>query len=345
MRAMIMTEQGRQLELVERVRPRASGHGLVVRVEACGVCRTDLHVWDGELEHPRLPIILGHQIVGVVEEMGEHVSRFRVGERIGIPWLGKTCGVCRFCQSGRENLCDEAEFTGYQIDGGFAEFAEADSRYAFSIPSAYQPAEAAPLLCAGLIGYRSLKMTGPAKSVGLYGFGAAGHIVAQIALYQGRKVLAFTRPGDERGQAFACSLGVTWAGGSDQRPPFPMDAAIIFAPEGALVPVALASVDKGGVVVCAGIHMSDVPAFPYSLLWQERRLVSVANLTRQDGEEFFELAPKIPIAARVTQYELENTQQALDDLRAGRIDGAAVVRPPRSESRQHVADEVVTGAA
>jgi propanol-preferring alcohol dehydrogenase len=327
MRAMVLTRPGRELELREVERPAVSATGLVVRVEACGVCRTDLHVVDGELPDPELPIVPGHQVVGVVEEVGDQVTRFAVGDRVGIPWLGTTCGSCRFCRADRENLCERARFTGYQIDGGFADYAAADAGYIFPIPDAYGAAQAAPLLCAGLIGYRSLTMAGDGERLGLYGFGAAAHLVAQIARHQGRTVYAFTRPGDDAGQAFARSLGATWAGGSDESPPEPLDAAIIFAPVGALVPAALRAVDRGGTVVCAGIYMSDIPSFPYSILWQERTVKSVANLTRRDGEEFFALAPEIPITTHVTEYPLTEAQRALDDLRAGRFEGAAVVVP------------------
>lgn len=306
-------------------RPRPGDGAVRIRVEACGVCRTDLHVVDGDLTDPALPLICGHQIVGAIDAIGAGVEGLAVGDRVGVPWLGRTCGRCRFCTDGRENLCDDPGFTGYQIDGGFAEYAVADHRYVFPIPTSYAPVHAAPLLCAGLIGYRSLRMCGDAGRLGLYGFGSAAHIVAQIAAHQGREVYAFTRPGDRRTQRFALGLGATWAGGSDETPPRPLDAAIIFAPVGALVPAALAALDKGGVVVCAGIHMSEIPAFAYALLWQERSIRSVANLTRADGEALFALTTEVAIETEVTTYPLEKTQRALDDLRAGRFSGSAVI--------------------
>ena len=325
MRAAVLIEPGSPLEIRDVERPSITPRSVLLRVEACGVCRTDLHIVDGELTEPALPLVCGHQIVGVIEELGDKVSGLSVGQRVGVPWLGRTCGVCRFCASGRENLCDAPGFTGYQIDGGFAEYAAADHRFVFPIPGGYDPTHAAPLLCAGLIGYRSLRMTGDAEHLGIYGFGAAAHIVAQIARHQGRQVYAFTRPGDRATQAFARRLGACWAGGSDERPPRSLDAAILFAPVGALVPAALAVLDKGGVVVCGGIHMSDIPSFPYALLWQERAVRSVANLTRADGQELFALAREMTIETAVTAYPLEGAQQALDDLRAGRFDGAAVI--------------------
>jgi propanol-preferring alcohol dehydrogenase len=289
------------------------------------VCRTDLHVVDGELPDPKLPLIPGHQIVGTVEKLGDLVDRFAVGDRVGVPWLGHTDGTCRYCLTGRENLCDDARFTGYQIDGGYAEYAAADHRFCFPIPEGYPDLHAAPLLCAGLIGYRALRMAGDAERLGLYGFGASAHMIAQVAAHQGRKVFAFTSPGNEVGQRFALGLGAAWAGGSDQGPPEELDAAIIFAPVGALVPVALRAVAKGGVVVCAGIHMSDIPSFPYEILWGERSLRSVANLTRRDGEEFLALAPRVPVRTEVVPFPLEEANEALDALRAGRIRGAAVL--------------------
>jgi propanol-preferring alcohol dehydrogenase len=295
---------------------------VLIRVHACGVCRTDLHVVDGELADPKLPLVVGHQIVGTVEGGGE---RFPAGARVGVPWLGWTDGTCRYCRSGRENLCDGARFTGYQLDGGYAERVVADERFCFPIPEGYEDLHAAPLLCAGLIGYRSLRMTGDAERLGLYGFGASAHIVAQVAKHQGRKLFAFTRAGDEQGQAFARSLGADWAGSSDDTPPEPLDAAIIFAPVGALVPSALAATARGGIVVCAGIHMSDVPSFPYELLWGERSIHSVANLTRRDGEEFLELAPRVPVRTVIKSYRLEHANEALDDLRGGRFEGSAVL--------------------
>lgn len=325
MRAMVLTEPCRPLELRELPIPEPGPGQVQLRVRACGVCRTDLHVFDGELPEPKLPLVLGHQIVGVVTKLGEGVERFAVGDRVGVPWLGWTCGHCRYCQSGRENLCDEARFTGYQLDGGYAEYAVADARYCFPIPAGYPDLQAAPLLCAGLIGYRAWRLAGEAERLGLYGFGASAHIIAQVACYRGQRVYAFTRPGDTEGQRFARELGAVWAGGSDQLPPEPLDAAIIFAPAGALVPQALRAVAKGGVVVCAGIHMSDIPSFPYEILWGERVLRSVANLTRQDGEEFLALAPRVPVQTTVQAYLLEQANQALEDLRAGRIHGAAVL--------------------
>jgi propanol-preferring alcohol dehydrogenase len=307
---------------------RQPGPGEVrVRVAACGVCRTDLHVVDGELSVPKVPIIPGHQIVGRIEAVGEGVPAERVGERVGIPWLGHTCGVCSYCRSGRENLCDRPEFTGYTRDGGFATAAVADARYALPLGEAGSDESLAPLLCAGLIGWRSLVMAGDGKTLGLYGLGAAGHIIAQVARWQGRAVYAFTRPGDAATQAFAKSLGATWAGGSDEAPPVQLDAAILFATEGKLVPLALRAVRKGGRVVCAGIHMSDIPSFPYADLWEERQLLSVANLTREDGVEFLRRVPEMGVVTRTTRYPLEQANQALADLRAGRFEGAAVLVP------------------
>lgn len=294
-------------------------------VRACGVCRTDLHIVDGELPNPKLPLILGHQIVGEVVQKGSGAERYQIGQRVGVPWLGWTCGECRFCQSGRENLCDRARFTGYTLDGGYAEYAVADERYCFSIPDGYPDEQAAPLLCAGLIGYRALRLAAGARRLGFYGFGAAAHILTQVAVWQGRAVYAFTRPGDVEGQAFARSLGAVWAGGSDELPPERLEAALIFAPVGALVTQALRAVEKGGVVVCAGIHMSDIPSFPYALLWEERVVRSVANLTRQDGEEFLQLAPQVPVRTQVQLYPLSEANQALEDLRTGRVRGAAVL--------------------
>jgi propanol-preferring alcohol dehydrogenase len=325
MRAMVLTEPGRPLELRELPTPEPGPGQLQLRVRACGVCRTDLHVFDGELPEPKLPLVLGHQVVGVVTKLGEGVERFALGDRVGVPWLGWTCGSCCYCQSGRENLCDEARFTGYQLDGGYAEYAVADARYCFPIPAGYPDLQAAPLLCAGLIGYRAWRLAGEAERLGLYGFGASAHIVAQAARYRGQRVYAFTRPGDTEGQRFARELGAVWAGSSDQFPPEPLDAAIIFAPAGVLVPQALRAVAKGGVVVCAGIHMSDIPSFPYEILWGERVLRSVANLTRQDGEEFLALAPRVPVRTTIHPYPLEEANRALEDLRAGRVHGAAVL--------------------
>jgi propanol-preferring alcohol dehydrogenase len=325
MRAMILDEPGLPLRSAELHVPEPGPGGVLVRVGACAVCRTDLHVVDGELDEPKLPLIPGHQIVGTVEAVGEGVERFAPGERVGVPWLGWTDGVCRFCLGGRENLCDSARFTGYDLDGGYAEYAVADGRFCFPIPEGYPDLQAAPLLCAGLIGYRSLRMTGDARRLGLYGFGAAAHIVCQVAVHQGREIFAFTSPKDEEAQRFARELGAAWAGPSDEPPPEELDATIIFAPVGALVPAALRSVAKGGVVVCAGIHMSDIPSFPYDLLWGERQVRSVANLTRRDGEEFLALAPRVPVHTEVVPFALEGANEALNRLRAGEIGGAAVL--------------------
>jgi len=298
---------------------------LLIDVHACGVCRTDLHVVDGDLAEPKRPVIPGHEIVGTVAALGRSVSGFRVGDRVGVPWLGHTCGHCRYCVQQRENLCDAPGFTGYTIDGGYAERTVADSRYCFHLPDRYGDVDAAPLLCAGLIGYRTLAMAGDAPRIGLYGFGAAAHLVAQIARHQGRTVYAFTSPGDVAAQQFARRLGAAWAGGSDERAPDPLDAALLFAPVGALVPVALRAVVKGGVVVCGGIHMSDIPSFPYALLWEERRIASVANLTRDDGVAFMEIAGRYPLAIETTRYPLADANRALVDLRSGRLTGAAVL--------------------
>ena len=305
--------------------PTPGSGQVLLRVHACAVCRTDLHVVDAELTEPKLPLVPGHEIIGTVAALGPGVDRFDVGDRVGVPWLGWTCGICAFCRSGRENLCAEARFTGYQIDGGYADYTVADARFCFAMPDGYSDVEAAPLLCAGLIGYRALMMAGEASRLGLYGFGAAAHIIAQVARWQGRAVFAFTSPGDAEAQRFARELGAAWAGGSDEAPPETLDAAIIFAPVGALVPAALRAVERGGTVVCAGIHMSAIPSFPYDILWGERVLRSVANLTRRDGEEFLALAPKIPVRTRPVPYRLEDANQALDDLRAGRLTGAAVL--------------------
>src|ERR1700704_851864 len=314
MRAMIFSGAGRPLRAAELAKPDPGPAQVRLQVQACAVCRTDLHIVDGELPEPKLPLVLGHQIVGLVSGVGKAASRFSAGERVGVPWLGWTDGTCRFCLSGRENLCDRARFTGYQIDGGFAEETVADERYCLRLPESFSDLQVAPLLCAGLIGYRSLKMTGDAERLGLYGFGASAHIVAQVARWQARRVFAFTRSGDEEGQRFARSLGAEWAGSSTERPPDQLDAAIIFAPVGALVPAALAAVAKGGVVVCAGIHMSDIPSFPYELLWGERVLRSVANLTRADGEQFLALAPRVPVRTEVQSFPLERANEALETL-------------------------------
>ncbi len=325
MHAMVLDRPGRPLTWRECARPEPGPGQVLIRVRACGVCRTDLHVVDGELPEPKLPLIPGHEIIGEVIEGGTGVDAIETGARVGVPWLGHTCGRCRFCRGGRENLCDKARFTGYQIDGGYAELALADARYVFPIHGEYSDAEAAPLLCAGLIGYRSLVMAGEAERLGLYGFGAAAHIVIPVAPHQGRRVFAFTRRGDTEAQSFARALGAEWAGASDEAPPEELDAAILYAPVGALVPSALAAVRKGGTVVAAGIHMSDIPTFPYRLLWGERTLKSVANLTRRDGEEFLALAPKVPVRTEVVPFPLEQANEALDRLRAGRIRGAAVL--------------------
>ena len=327
MRAMVLTAARSDLQPCDLPRRDPGPDQILIRIGACGVCRTDLHVADGELLHPKLPLILGHEIVGRIVAAGPRVTRFRTGERVGVPWLGWTCGDCPPCRAGHENLCDRARFTGYTLDGGYAEYAVADQRYCFGIPEPYSDAEAAPLLCAGLIGYRALRFAGDARRLGLYGFGAAAHIVAQVARHQGRRVFAFTKPGDTAGQAFACSLGAEWAGGSADMSPEPLDAALIFAPVGALVPVALRAVAKGGIVVCAGIHMSDIPAFPYADLWQERTIRSVANLTRQDAEEFLALAPRVPVRTHTRVYPLSQANEALSDLRGGQLEGAAVLTP------------------
>jgi propanol-preferring alcohol dehydrogenase len=326
---MVLDAPGHALRLVQREPPSPGPGQVLLAVHACGVCRTDLHLVDGELPDPRLPVIPGHEIVGVIAACGTGVDERRIGERVGVPWLGGACGHCGYCGTGRENLCAEARFTGYQIDGGYAEYAVADARFCFALPERYADIEAAPLLCAGLIGYRAYRFAGEASRVGIYGFGAAAHLIAQVAVAQGRKVFAFTRPGDRDGQSFARGLGAAWAGGSDEMPPEPLDAALIFAPVGALVPVALAAVVRGGTVICAGIHMSDIPAFPYRLLWGERSVRSVANLTRRDAGEFLTLAATIPLAVHAQRYALDDANAALADLRAGRISGAAVLTTER----------------
>ncbi len=327
MRAMLLRATRTSLVPAEWPVPEPGPGEIRVRVAACGVCRTDLHVADGELPDPKLPLVLGHEVVGRVEAVGEGVSRFRPGERVGIPWLGWTDGTCAYCTSGRENLCERARFTGYQRDGGYAEAAVADARYVFPVPEAYGDAEAAPLLCAGLIGYRAWSPVRGAARLGLYGFGASAHIVAQLARHAGQRLFAFTRDGDTQGQSFARALGAEWAGGSGTTPPVPLDAAILFAPVGALVPIALRAVAPGGTVICAGIHMSDIPSFPYALLWGERTVRSIANLTRRDGDEFLALAPRVPVQAEVVPYPLARANDALADLRGGRIQGAAVLIP------------------
>ncbi|MGA7954783.1 MAG: zinc-dependent alcohol dehydrogenase family protein [Gloeobacterales cyanobacterium] len=325
MRAMVLEAPNQPLRAMEIPIPSPSPTQVLIHIHTCGVCRTDLHVVDGELTEPKLPLIPGHQIVGTVVAMGERVERFTVGERVGVPWLGSTCHQCRYCQSRRENLCDQAQFTGYQLDGGYAEYTVAEEPFCFTIPADYPDLQAAPLLCAGLIGYRAFKMTADAERLGFYGFGAAAHILIQVARYQGRQVFAFTRPGDREGQQFARDMGAVWTGDSDGPPPEALDAAIIFAPAGELVPKALHAVAKGGTVVCAGIHMSDIPSFPYEILWGERVLRSVANLTRQDGEEFLTLAPQIPIQTTVEPFPLSQANEALEALRSGKIQGAAVL--------------------
>jgi alcohol dehydrogenase, propanol-preferring len=327
MHAMLLRSPQTALDLTTLREPRPRTGELLVKVGACGVCRTDLHVIDGELSNPRLPLIPGHEIVGTVAEVGAGVDAFNVGDLVGIPWLGYTCGVCSYCATGRENLCDAARFTGYTIDGGYAEYTIADSRYCLRMPSGRSDIELAPWLCAGLIGYRALRMAGDGRRLGIYGFGAAAHIVAQVARYQGREIFAFTRPADAAGQRFARELGATWAGGSDEAPPVTLDAALIFAPVGSLVPKALRDLAKGGTVVCAGIHMSDIPRFPYALLWGERHVRSVANLTRRDGVEFIEIAQQAAIRTRVTPFPLAAANDALSALREGTLTGAAVLTP------------------
>lgn len=325
MKAMMFEAPGLPLRLAELPRPKPAAGEILLEVRACGVCRTDLHVMDGDLRQPKLPLILGHEIVGVVVDRGANAQRFVPGERVGVPWLGRTCGHCAYCVDGRENLCDEAQFTGYTLDGGYAEFTLADERYCFSLPDNYADAEAAPLLCAGLIGYRALVAAGEAKRIGIYGFGAAAHIVAQVARWQGREIYAFTKPGDADGQNFARELGAVWAGDSSAAPPQELDAAILFAPVGALIPQALRHSARGGTVVCAGIHMSDVPQFPYSILWGERSLRSIANLTRSDGEAFLDIAPKAGVKTEVETFPLASANEALERLRAGTLRGAAVL--------------------
>lgn len=325
MRAMLLEATGQALCAATLPLPVPQARQVLIAVHACGVCRTDLHLVDGELPDPKLPVIPGHEIVGTVVSCGHGVTEHSVGARVGVPWLGGSCGHCIFCTSGRENLCGEARFTGYQLDGGYAEYIVADAAYCFALPPRYGNVEAAPLLCAGLIGYRAYRLAGDAPRLGIYGFGAAGHLIAQVAVAQGREVFAFTRPGDSAGQAFARRLGAVWAGGSDETPPEPLDAALIFAPVGALVPIALAALQRGGTVVCAGIHMSDVPAFPYRLLWGERSLRSVANLTRRDAREFLALAATTSLAVHAHPYRLVDANRALEDLRGGNITGAAVL--------------------
>lgn len=327
MRAMVLEKPGKPLVAVELPVPQPGPNQVLIRVQACGVCRTDLHIFDGELPDPKLPLILGHEVVGTVVKAGNRVERFRVGNRVGVPWLGYTCNRCRYCDKGRENLCDNALFTGYTLDGGYAEYTVADQRYCFQIPDEYGDAEVAPLLCAGLIGYRSYRMAGQdVERLGIYGFGAAAHIIAQIAVYQGKRVYAFTRPGDREGQGFALKLGAIWAGDSTLMPPEELDAAIIFAPIGSLLPQALRATIKGGTVVCGGIHMSDIPSFPYRILWEERVVRSVANLTRRDGEELMEIAPRVPVRTEVRPFRLEQANDALESLRQGLVHGASVLK-------------------
>src|SRR6266849_3762325 len=324
---MVLTGAGRSLRVAELPGPEPGAGQVLVNVQACAVCRTDLHIVDGELPDPKLPLVLGHQIVGLVSGVGERASRFSVGERVGVPWLGWTDGTCRFCREGRENLCDAARFTGYDLDGGYAEYAVADERYCFPMPDSYDDLHAAPLLCAGLIAYRTLRLAGDAQRIGFYGFGSAAHLIAQVAVHQGRRVFAFTRPGDEDGQRFARDLGAAWAGGSDEKPPEELDAALIFAPVGALVPAALRATAKGATVVAGGIHMSDIPSFPYELLWGERSVRSVANLTRRDGEEFLALAAARQLRVETHRFPLEQANIALESLRKGKFRGAAVLVP------------------
>jgi propanol-preferring alcohol dehydrogenase len=325
MRAMVLDAPKTPLRPADLPVPEPAAGQALLRVHACAVCRTDLHVLDGELPRPKLPLVLGHQIVGTVVRMGNGEARFRTGDRVGVPWLGWTDGTCEYCRSGRENLCDRARFTGYDVDGGYAEYAVADQRFCFPIPAGYPDLDAAPLLCGGLIGYRALRMTGEARRLGLYGFGSAAHMIVQVARWQGRRVFAFTSPGDTDAQRFARDLGAEWAGGSLEPPPEPLDAAIIFAAAGELVPAALRVLARGGVVVCAGIHMSDIPAFPYDILWDERTVRSVANLTRQDGEDFLALAPKVPVRTETHTFPLRAANEALDALRRGRVRGTAVL--------------------
>jgi propanol-preferring alcohol dehydrogenase len=334
MRAMLFEGVGRPLREATIETPSPGPGQVLLAVRACAVCRTDLHVVDGDLTEPKLPLVLGHEIVGVVSEVGEGVGQFAPGDRAGVPWLGWTCGACGYCETGRENLCDRARFTGYHRDGGYAEYAVADARYCFTIPDGYPDLQAAPLLCAGFIGYRSYRMTGDAERLGIYGFGGAAHIITQVARHQGRRVFAFTKSGDADGQTFARQLGAEWAGGSDEEPPEQLDAAVIFAPVGDLVPVALRTVVKGGTVVCGGIHMSEIPPISYDILWGERVVRSVANLTRRDGEEFFAIVPRVPVHTEVQPYPLSQANRALDDLRAGNVRGAAVLVTP-GESDTH----------
>jgi propanol-preferring alcohol dehydrogenase len=326
MRAMVLEKPKTPLVLRDVPKPKPGRGQLLVRVSVCAVCRTDLHIVDGELPNPKLPLILGHQIVGHVEQIGENVTGVAIGDRVGVPWLGWTDGTCAYCRSNRENLCDKGKFTGYNIDGGYAEFTVADARYCFHLPNEYDDAHVAPLLCAGMLGYRSYRKTGDAKRLGIYGFGNAAHLIAQLAIYEKKEIYAFTRPGDKAGQQAARKLGATWAGGSDQSPPEKLDATIIFAPVGALVPAALKNLAKGGVVVCGGIHMSDIPSFPYVDLWNERVISSVANLTRRDGEEFLDIVPRVPVKTKVETFPLEEANTALEKFRSGKLSGNAVLK-------------------
>jgi propanol-preferring alcohol dehydrogenase len=327
MRAMVLFETNKPLKDTNLPDPKPADGEVSIRVQACAVCRTDLHVVDGELPHPKLPLVPGHEIVGRVASVGANVQRFKAGDRVGVPWLGRTCGVCEYCRSGLENLCNDPQFTGYTRDGGYAEMTTADERFCVPIPETFADADAAPLLCAGLIGFRSLVKTGDARRIGIYGFGAAAHLVTQVAVHQGREIYAFTRAGDSDAQDFARSLGARWAGHSGETPPAQLDAAIIFAPIGELVPRALRAVRKGGMVVCGGIHMSDIPSFPYDWLWGERQICSVANLTRKDAADFMAIAPKVPVRTHIERFPLSEANEALDRLRTGRLRGAAVLIP------------------
>jgi alcohol dehydrogenase, propanol-preferring len=325
MRAMVLLEAKTPLQLMDLPIPQPDESQVLIHVEACGVCRTDLHIFDGELSHPKLPLVLGHQIVGTIVQLGSQCRKFSLGQRVGVPWLGQSCQHCEYCQVGQENLCDHALYTGYQVNGGFAEYCVANENYIFPIPDSYSSAHAAPLLCAGLIGYRTLRLAGEGKHLGFYGFGAAAHILLQVARYQHKEVWAFTRPGDSKTQAFAKNLGAIWAGGSDEKPPIKLDSALIFAPIGELVPLALQAIKKGGSVVCAGIYMTDIPSFPYDLLYGERVLRSVTNLTREDGRQFFDLLQQVKIETVINSYPLEKANQAMMDLKNGKIEGSAVV--------------------
>ena len=326
MKAMVFESQGKPLILKDVPIPKPDDNQVLIKIHACGVCRTDLHIVDGELTKPKLPLIIGHEIVGSVAKPGKNVNEFKIGDKVGVPWLGYTCGKCRYCLRGEENLCENAKFTGYTIDGGYAEYTVADKRYVFRIPEGYDDSHAAPLLCAGLIGYRSYRLIGKDfQTLGIYGFGAAAHVIAQVAVHQGKKIYAITKPGDKEGQEFAKKLGAVWAGDSTGMPPVKLDASIIFAPVGSLIPAALRASDRGGVVICGGIHMSDIPQFPYDILWEEKEIKSVANLTRRDGEELLDIAPKVPVKTEVTVYPLEKANDALNDLRSGRLHGAAVL--------------------